>query len=35
MARGAAAFLIKPAQNRIARPVDIDDRHQFLDPLAG
>ena len=31
--RGAAAGLIKRAQHRIARPVDIDDRHQFLDPL--
>ena len=33
MPRRAAARLIEGAQHRIARPVDIDDRHQFLDPV--
>lgn len=32
MARRAAARLPKPAEHRIARPVDFDDRHQLLDP---
>ena len=31
MARRTAARLIKRAQNRIARSVKVDDRHQFLD----
>ncbi len=31
--RGAAARLVKRAEDRIARPFDIDDRHQFLDLL--
>ncbi len=31
VARGAAARLPEPAQNRVARPVEIDDRHDFLD----
>jgi hypothetical protein len=32
MARGAAARLPQRAQNRVARPVEVDDRAQFLDP---
>ncbi len=31
MACRAATALPEPAQNRVAWPVDIDDRHQFLD----
>ncbi|OIQ63140.1 hypothetical protein GALL_553210 [mine drainage metagenome] len=31
VARRAAARLIKRAEDRVARAVDVDDRHQFLD----
>ncbi len=31
VARGAAAFLVKRAEDRIARPLDVDDRDKLLD----
>ena len=35
MARRAATCLPQPAQHRIARPADVHDRDQLLDPLRG